>query len=205
MMQSLLGYTALDSGLVGIPRGAGTVIAILVVTRLIAWLDARILLIIGLVVTAVSMMMQARMDLFVDERALMIAGFVQGVGGGLMFVPLTVIICAAMYALTRNIGQSIGISLLQRELIHYTAGSRALLVEGIRPDNPAIAFARPDLDFGSAQAMASLSREIGLQAAMVGNVQAFWLVFFASVAMIPLVLLMRNSGNRPRPETLPLE
>ena len=212
--QTLLGFSALHTGLIGVPRGIGTIIAIFAVTRLSGRVDVRILLGLGLAITAFSMQMYARMDLYVDDHTLIVAGLVQGIGGGLMFVPLSVIVFstlspalrnegAAMYALTRNIGQSLGISYIQSQLIHYTAASHAQLVEAIRPDNPVIGYARPDLDFGSAASMTGMSREIARQATMVGDVRVFWLVFFAGLAMLPLVLLMRSAGKTD-PHTLPV-
>lgn len=214
MMQNLLNYSALHTGLVGLPRGIGTILSILLVTRLMERIDARVLLSVGLVILSSSMVLHARMDLFVDERALLVAGFVQGFGGGLLLVPLTVIVFstlpatlrnegAAMYALMRSIGQSIGISLLHNQLVQHTAESRSHLVEGIRPDNPMLDYARPEFDFGSSDSVATMSVEIARQASMVGNVQVFWLVSFAGLAMVPLVLFMKSSKNRQRAEALP--
>jgi len=213
MTQSLLGYSALHTGMVGLPRAIGTLVAILIVTRLIAIVDTKLVLIAGLAITAVSMLMYAQMDLYVDERTLLVVGFVQGFGGGLMFVPLSVIVFstlrsdlrnegAAMYALTRNVGNAIGISALNFEYTHLVAGSRAHLTEFLRADNPVLQWARPDLDFGSSEALARLHAEMARQAAMVGEVGMFQLVFFISLAMIPLVMFMRT--GRPRAGAAPM-
>ncbi|VWX54469.1 DHA2 family efflux MFS transporter permease subunit [Novosphingobium sp. 9U] len=217
MTQSLLGYSAFHTGMVGLPRALGTLVAMLIVTRLVAILDTRVLLVVGLVITALSMLMYSHIDLYVDERTLLIAGFVQGFGGGLMFVPLSIIVFstlsptmrnegAAMYALTRNVGNAVGISVLNYQLTHYVAGSRAQLVQGVRPDNPTLQWARPDLDFGSTEALAALNAEIGRQASMVGDVSMYHLVFVIAMALVPLVLFMRT-GNKagdagPGPATL---
>jgi DHA2 family multidrug resistance protein len=110
---------------------------------------------------------------------------------------------AAMFALTGNIGNAIGISLLNRELIHYTAASRAHLVEGVRPDSPIVQYGMPDFDTGSTGTMARMTAEIARQASMVGNINMFYLVFLISLAMMPLILLMRTPGRRTRTATLP--
>jgi DHA2 family multidrug resistance protein len=215
MTQSLLGYSAFLTGMIGIPRALGTVAAMICVTRLVARFDTRAILASGLVISGVSMWMYSRMDLYVDERTLLITGFVQGVGGGLIFVPLSVLVFstlpqhlrnegAAMNALFRNIGNAVGISLLQRELLHYTAASRAHLVQGVRPDNPVLQYARPDFDFSSLDSLAGINAEISRQASMVGNVETYWLVFLISLCMLPLLLLMRTGGARSNPETLPI-
>lgn len=215
MTQTLLGYTAFHTGLIGVPRAIGTLVAMVAVTRLVNVMDTRALLMAGLAITGLGMLMYSQMDLYVDERALIAAGFVQGFGGGLMFVPLSVIVFstlpgplrnegAAMYSLTRNIGNALGISLLHRELIHYTAGSRAHLVEGVRPDNPNLQYAMPNFDFNSAEAMARMNQEITSQAAMVGNVRIYWLVFIISMLMLPLILFMSPGRKTKVPDDLPV-
>ena len=207
MTQSLLGYSAFRTGMVGLPRAVGTLVAMILVTRLVGRVDTRVLLIAGLIVSAVSMLMYSHFDLYVDQWNLLVAGFIQGIGGGLIFVPLSVIVFAtlpqrlrnegaAMYSLTRNIGNAIGISFLNRELIHYTAQSRARMVEGLRPDSPAVAAGMPDLDFGSLQDMAQMNGEVLRQSAMMGNIEIYYLVFLMSALMIPLILLMQTSRNK---------
>jgi len=214
MTQTLLGYTAFRTGLIGLPRALGTMAAMIFLPRIIGKVDTRIFLILGLVVSAIGMALYARLDLFADEWSLIVAGFIQGVGGGLMFLPLSVMVFstlpqhlrnegAAMYSLTRNLGNAVGISLLQRELIHSSAQSRSHLVEGVRPDSQALQYGMPDFDFGSAEAVAQMNAEIGRQSAMVGNVEIYWLVVLITLAMIPLALFMRGSvrrkGNDPMP------
>lgn len=207
MTQNLLGYSAFRTGMIGLPRAIGTLISMLLVTRIANRVDTRVILIAGLAITAFGMLLYARMDLYVDQRLLIIAGLVQGLGGGFIFVPLSVLVFstipqhlrnegAAMFSLTRNMGNAIGISFLQRELIHYSAESRTHLVEGIRPDNPAFQYARPDFDFGSAEALSIMNNEIARQSSMVGNIEVYTLVTVLAVAMIPLVVLMRKSSQQ---------
>ena len=206
MTQTLLGYSAFQTGMIGLPRAIGSVVAMLLVTRLVALVDKRALIIAGLAITALSMFMYAQMDLYVDETALLVAGFVQGFGGGLMFVPLSIVVFstlaptmrnegAAMYSLTRNVGNAIGISVLNYQVVHYVAASRAQLVEGVRADNPMLQWNRPDADFGSVETMVRFNGEVARQAAMVGDVRMYWLVFAISLVVLPLVLLMRTGKN----------
>jgi DHA2 family multidrug resistance protein len=212
-MQNLLGFSALHTGVIGLPRGIGTLLAILLVTRLISRFDARWFVGAGLAITAFSMLMYARIDLQVDDWTLMVAGLVQGIGGGFMFLPLSVIVFAtlpatlrnegaSMYALTKNVGQSIGISVLTSQLTHATASAQARLVEGVRPDNPLVDYARPGADFGSVETVAQFSREVAMQAGMVGNVQVYQLVFVIGLALLPLVLFMKSSDHATMPDEL---
>ncbi|MCT2399965.1 MDR family MFS transporter [Novosphingobium mangrovi (ex Huang et al. 2023)] len=215
MTQSLLGYSALHTGLVGLPRAFGTLVSMVIVTRLVALLDVRVIIISGLTIMGTSMLMYSHMDLYVDERALLVTGFVQGFGSGLIFVPLSVVVFstlapnlrnegASMYALTRNIGNAIGISLLNVQLVRDIAASRNDLVQNLRPDNPAVLYARPNLDFGSTEALARVNAEIMRQAAMVGNVSIYHLVFALTFGLIPLVLLLRVIKIKAETATLPI-
>lgn len=215
MTQSLLGYSALHTGIVGLPRALGTLVAMLAVTRLVALVDVRALIISGLGIMGVSMLMYSHMDLYVDERSLLITGFVQGFGSGLIFVPLSVVVFstlaprlrnegASMYALTRNIGNAIGISLLNVQLVRSIAAARNGLVQDLRPDNPVAQYVRPDLDFNSVRALAGLNGEVTRQAAMVGNVSIYHLVFILTLFVMPLVLLMRTDRVRSGDATLPV-
>lgn len=215
MTQSLLGYSALHTGVVGLPRAFGTLIAMVMVTRLVAMVDVRALIITGLAIMSSSMLMYSHMDLYVDERVLLISGFVQGFGNGLIFVPLSVVVFstlrphlrnegASMYALTRNVGNAVGISLLNVQLVRDMASSHAWLVQGLRPDNPAVQYARPDLDFGSVDTLARLNAEVMRQASMVGNITIFHLVFVLTLCLIPLVLLLRVDKIGGADATLPI-
>lgn len=215
MTQSLLGYSALHTGVVGLPRAIGTLFSMLIVTRLVGLFDVRAIIITGLAIMGYSMLMYAQMDLYVDEQALLVTGFVQGMGSGLIFVPLSVVVFstlpptlrnegASMYALTRNIGNAIGISLLNVQLVQDVAASRNTLVQGLRPDNPIVQYARPDLDFGATGTLARLNGEVLRQASMAGNVAIYQFVFIMTLFLIPLVLLLRVNKVKSADATLPI-
>ncbi len=215
MTQSLLGYSAFRTGMVGMPRALGTVAVTLVLARYMNRIDSRLILLAGMALTALSMTYYAQMDLYVDQDTLLYVGFIQGMSGGLVFMPLSVMVFAnlsdklrnegaAMFSLTGNLGNAIGLSFLNRELVHFTAASRAHLVEGIRPDNPMIQYGMPDFDPSSANLLAQLDAEISRQSAMVGNVDIYHLVVVVSLAMMPLILLLRTPGRRTKREVLPV-
>ncbi|CDO36672.1 MDR family MFS transporter [Novosphingobium sp. KN65.2] len=203
MTQSLLGYSAMQTGLVSLPRTLGAMIAMIAVTRLVALIEARFLLLTGMIIMSIGMLMYSNLDLFVDERTLVVTGFVLGLGSGLLFVPLSVVAFStlqprlrnegtAMYALTRNIGNAAGISLLQFQYSHFAAQSQNSLVQGVRPDNPIMQYMRPDFDFNSVEALAGMKAQIMRQAAMVGDISVYHLIFLATVVTMPLVLLLRG-------------
>lgn len=202
MLETLMGYPVVLTGLVTAPRGIGTLISMIVVGRLIKTVDARILIFIGFAIAAYSLHIMSGFTLGMNERLVIVSGFVQGIGTGLVFVPLTTIAFAtldaryrnegaATFTLTRNIGSAVGISMLQALTIRNGATVHARLVEGVRPDNPLLP---SSFDFDAPAAVAMLNAQITRQAAMVSYVDAFWLLFLLTLAVIPLLLLMR----RPR-------
>ncbi len=202
MMQTLLGYTALQTGLVSMPRGIGTVIGLIIVSRLIGRVDARILLLLGLAMTAVSLYLFSQIALAVDEGPLLFAGLLQGFAGGLMIAPLTTISFstltpkfrnegAAIYSLARNIGSSLGISALQMFALNDSARVAGHLAENVRPDNPTFEAAMPDFDFSAIQSMFRIAREISRQSAMVATVDTLWMACLLAIATIPVALLMK--------------
>jgi MFS transporter, DHA2 family, multidrug resistance protein len=124
MLQVLMGYPVMTSGLVMMPRGLGSLVATLLVGRLVGRVDNRLILFVGLALSAVALWQMMHFDLSMGGRPVMLSGFVQGFGTGLMFVPLSVLAFAtlaprlrpeasAMYTLVRNLGSSVGIALMQ--------------------------------------------------------------------------------------------
>lgn len=214
MMQAIYGYSALRTGLVSAPRGIGTVLAMLAIARLPVDFDRRYLLAGGLLTMALAQYTYSGLDLYADQNALLAVGLIHGIGAGLIFLPMTMIVFAtlpaqlrnegtALFALSRNLGQSLGISYLQYELIHRTAASHGYLIESVRPDNPIVEYALPDIDFSSGQALARLSGEVARQADMVGHVSVFSLLAALSLLMLPLVLFLRVVPQKQR-EALPV-
>jgi DHA2 family multidrug resistance protein len=95
--------------------------------------------------------------------------------------------------LVRNLGSSIGIALVQTLLIRNTQAMHATLVQNITPDklNPASATLGPGFDLSTLAGLATVSQEIERQATMVGYVDDFWMMFILTLAIIPLVLLIK--------------
>ncbi|MCV0384307.1 MAG: DHA2 family efflux MFS transporter permease subunit [Erythrobacter sp.] len=202
MLEGLMGYPVVLTGLVTAPRGLGTMLSMIIVGQLIKRVDARLLIGTGLAIAAYSTWQMSGFSLQMDERLVITTGFVQGIGTGLIFVPLSTIAFAtldprlrnegaAMFTLIRNIGSAIGISVLQAMTIRNGSIVHSRLVEGVRPDNPVLNRAIPDFDFGMAEAVARFNAEITRQAAMVSYIDAFHFLFITTVVVSPLILLMR--------------
>lgn len=208
MLADLMGYPTLVVGLAMAPRGLGTMMFMPVVGRLVNRGDPRVLIVIGMAISGLSTLMMAGFSLHMDARVVEIAGFVQGVGAAFLFVPVTTVIFAtipanlrnqgtAMNSLIRALGGAVWISAMQSLTIRNEASVHSRLVEGLRPDNPALAWRWPDLDFTSAPAMLRIDGEIARQAMMVSYTDSFWLLFVIAFALAPMVVLLRYRRKGP--------
>lgn len=208
MLQELMGYPAQVAGLVTAPSGLGTMVAMLIVGRLVGKTDLRLLLVIGFAITAFSLWQMSNYSLTLSESDIVWPGVIQGIGMGFVFVPLSAASFAtlspvmrtegtAIYSLIRNIGSSIGIALVQTLLVRNTQIAHASLVEHVTYANPAL----PDALLASVSglinsaALVELNGEITRQASMIAYVDDFWLMLILTLMVIPLLLLIRPPGR----------
>jgi MFS transporter, DHA2 family, multidrug resistance protein len=212
MLETLLDYPVATTGLVTAPSGIGTMLSMLIAGRLVGKVDLRLILFCGFAVTAVSLWQMAHYSLDLSQADIIWPGVIQGIGVGLVFVPLSAATFSTLnpemraqgtglFSLVRNIGSSIGISLVQTMLVRYTVSAHASLVERITTTNPAWhnpAVARA-FDVGTAGGAAFLDAVVTQQAAMIAYIDDFWLMLFLTVAVIPLLLLMKAPSRRAAP------
>lgn len=202
MLEQLMGYPVVLTGLVTAPRGMGTMLSMILVGQLIKRVDPRLLIGAGLALAAYATWEMSHFSLGMDQRPIIVTGFVQGIGTGLIFVPLSTVAFAtlspalrnegaAMFTLIRNIGSAIGISVLQFMTVRNADTVHSRLIEGVRPDNPNVAATMPDLDFTSLTGLARINAEVTRQAMMVSYIDAFHALFVVTLLVTPLILLMR--------------
>lgn len=212
MLEQLMDYPVLITGLVTAPRGIGTMIGMFVVARLINRVDVRLLLTVGLCLLAVSCWQMTAFSLQMGAGPVIVSGLIQGFGFGCTGVPLNLIALSnlprhiltqgtAIRGLMRNLGGSTGIPILLAQLTANTRIVHARLVEYLRPDN---LLAQPPLlasqfSLSDASGVAALNQEVTRQASMVAFVDDFKLMMLVSLASIPLVLLLRPPRPRPQP------
>lgn len=201
--ENLLGYTPLHFGLINTPRAIGTIAGLLLVTRLITKVDARLLMGIGLIFSVIGLYLFSRMNLETDEGPILLAGAFQGFAGGMLISPLSALAFAtlapqfrnegaAIFSLTRNIGNALGISAMQLVSIQASAQVRSRLAEGVTPDNPVMQFVQPDFDWDSPAQLAGAAGQVWRQAMMVATVDSFWMSCLVAAATLPVILLMRK-------------
>ncbi|MBY8826836.1 DHA2 family efflux MFS transporter permease subunit [Hephaestia mangrovi] len=213
MLEGLMGYPVVLTGLVTAPRGVGTMISMILVGQLIKRVDPRVLIGIGLVLVAWSTYDMSGFSLGMDDSLVVRTGLIQGLGTGLIFVPLSTVAFAtlpsqyrnegtAMFTLIRNVGSAIGISVLQAMTIRNSAIVHSRLVEGVRPDNPNLARGAFNVDFSSLHSLAAANAEITRQASMVGYIDAFYALFIVIIIISPMILFMRPPRRKASDEQM---
>lgn len=207
LMQQYMGYTALESGLVSMPRGIATFMMMLLVGRLLGRFDIRLILLAGLLLNAASLAVMAGFSLDMASGPITVSGFVQGLGAGLVFVPLSATAFstlnpalrsdgAAMYNVTRSLGQAVGISAIQALWTRNTSESHGDLTSMFDMANPIYAeFRRFFLDPSQISSLFSLNAEITRQAAMVSYVDVFKLLMLLTLACAPFLIFIRPAGR----------
>jgi DHA2 family multidrug resistance protein len=208
MLQSLMSYPVFTTGLVTAPRGIGTMIAMFAVGRMINRFDNRLIILTGFLLTILSLWQMTGFSLQMGMGPVIISGLLQGFGLGCTFVPLNTLALSnlprhiltqgtAMRSLMRNLGGSVGISVLEALLIQNTQIVHSRLIENLRPDNPlaqAPLLAQP-FSLTTPSGIAALNAEVTRQAAMVAYINDYALMMMIVLLLIPLLLLVR----RPSP------
>ncbi|MBZ5537760.1 MAG: DHA2 family efflux MFS transporter permease subunit [Acidobacteriia bacterium] len=217
-LQSLMGYTAMLSGLVISPGGIATLLMMPLVGALVSKrVDPRILIFIGLVVTAASVFQMSQFNLEAGFANFIWPRIVQGIGLAFLFIPVNTAAFAAMpretmnegtglFNLMRNLGGSFGIAAVATVLSRRQQVHSAHLSEFINPLNPNFQSRVQGVqqfvaNSGSGAATAqqhSLGLLNGLlerNAAMQAFVDDFWMLGVLMLAMLPLLLFMRKPAK----------
>jgi len=214
LLQTLLGYPSLQAGIAMAPRGMGSFLAMPIVGSILAHVDARKPLAIGLAVASLTLFWFGSLDLSLGYWDIFWPQFIQGVSLGLLFVPLTTITmdqvpregmgnATSIFNLMRNIGGSMGIAtattlLTRHQQAHinvlgshvdlYDPKVRSML-EGLR----ATFVARgADAATAAARANAALFGMLQRQAMMLSFTDVFRLLALLFLALLPLILLMKS-------------
>jgi DHA2 family multidrug resistance protein len=147
-LQGLMGYSALNSGLTVSPRGLGSIVAILLVSRLIGKVDGRILIAAGTGLLAYSSWQLGHVSLEVSSTSITWPIILNGAAISMLFVPLSVLTTSTLkveemgnatglYNLMRNIGGSVGISMVTTMLARQSQAHQVDLAAHVTPyDTP---------------------------------------------------------------------
>jgi DHA2 family multidrug resistance protein len=214
LLQTVLGYPALNAGVAMLPRGLGSFIAMPVVGAMMSRVRPRYMLVGGTLLGSFAMFRLAHLNLDVGYWNFFWALIWQGVGMGLMFIPLTTITndpiplermgnATSIFNLMRNIGASIGISMVLAIQTRHAQMHVNSLTANVTPSNlqaqgmvngiKSMMMAQAGADPATAQRMANgmIENLIRQQAAIMSFNDIFWLLAVIFLCMLPLIFLMR--------------
>jgi MFS transporter, DHA2 family, multidrug resistance protein len=221
-VQSLLGYTATDAGLVLSPGGFAIMLLMPITGALAAKVDSRIFIAIGLVAGALALFHMTGFDATTDYDTIVIARIYQSISLAFLFIPIntTATVGLPMHKsdkifanMTRNIGGSFGISVVTTILARRQQYHQSVLVEHVSPLNHAYHATIQGIQQSLAAHAASASQILGLaqarlagmmakQALALSFIDVFWFMGIAFLAATPLIFLLRP--GKPRGGGIPV-
>jgi DHA2 family multidrug resistance protein len=216
-LQTLMGYSALDSGLAVSPRGIGSMLSMLVAGMLVNYVDSRILLGFGFGILGTSAVMLSHLNLSIAMTSVVLVNVVNGFATGFIFVPLTTMTmgrlrqeeignAAGIYNLMRNIGGSIGIAGITTFLVRGSQTHQSYLVRNVTEGNPTlmgmihglesrIFLGGVDTFTAHQKALGMIYRIVQQQASLLAYMDNFRMLGYLSFLCIPLALFFRRVRN----------
>jgi DHA2 family multidrug resistance protein len=200
LLQTELNYPVITAGLVMGPRGFGTIFAMMVFGRVSNRMDQRLLVLFGMLVVGGTMYTMSGWSLNVGAEQFITVSVIQGVGMGFAFAPMTTLAFSTLpvhlrteasgfYALVRNVGGAVGISIVISRLSSLTQTNHEHLTEFMTPF-------RHWAGMGGMSATATMevmNGELTRQAGMIAYVNVFRLLALLSVVFIPLLFFVRST------------
>jgi len=212
LLESLLGYPIVTTGFLMAPRGIATAVAMIIVGRLVSRLDPRYLISSGMALSAVGSFAMTRYSLEVNAFWIVWPALFQGLGLGLIFVPLATIAyatlarqrmaeAAGIFSLVRTIGAAAGISIVTTLMTRQTQVVWNELGANVTRFSHALGdYLRPlHLSPTDPHALALIAQQVGQQAAITAIVDVFQVTAWSFVGMLPLVLLLRKREGAKAP------
>lgn len=205
MMQQLMSYSPQNAGLVMAPRGLSSAITMLFVGRFITMFDPRIFIIVGLFDSVYTSYLMSQFNLQTSFEVMAWVSFIQGVGIGLFFVPLTTLTLSmlpssaqaegsGLFNFARNLGISIGISLISTFVARSSQVNWNYLIEKFSTSSPNFQnwLAHHGMNMQDPHTIAFMSLQIAQQSSMVAFVNAYWLIGLCYLVTIPLVFFLKK-------------
>ena len=206
LLEGLLHYPIVTTGLVMAPRGLATAFSMVLVGRLVGRVDPRLLVSVGMLLSAAGSHAMTWYSLDINVFWIIWPIVLQGLGLGLIFVPLSAIAyttlprervaeAAGLYSLLRTMGAAAGISIVSTVMTRQTQMVWNELGGHLQPGSPALqAWLRQlHLSASDPKAAALLAQQLAPQAQMAALLDVFVLITWSFVLMLPMVLLLRRS------------
>ena len=213
LLQGLYGYSVLQSGQLTMPRGVGTLITMVTAGKLAQRIDQRLLVAIGMGLMGLSLYLMTGFALVQGTTPVIMSGVIQGLGLGILFVTIQSLAfttlepkmrtaAASLLNLSRNIGGSVGISMVTAQLTRTIQTAHSDIGSHITTQNAPTMFGPliEQLGLPMQSALAMVDGEVNRQAAFIAYLDDFKLMMWITFAAIPLVLLLKPAkaqGGQP--------
>jgi DHA2 family multidrug resistance protein len=213
--QELMGYTAEQSGMLISPGGIAIMVLMPLIGYLVSHYDARKIIAFGFLMVGLATLHMTQFNLSVDFRTMMWARVFQAGGVAFLFVPINTVAYAylpreknnaasGLINLSRNMGGSVGISLVTTLLARRAQFHQSVLVAHLSPYNGHFVntvrvlghyFASSGAGAVTAtkQAYAVIGRMVAQQSSLLAYIDNFWLLGITALALVPLTFLMKKS------------
>src|SRR6516165_3895422 len=205
-LQSVINYPIITAGVLLASRGCGTFVAMMIVGRMMRHIEARTLIVSGLLLTATSLFYMTGWTDQTGVPEIITISIIQGFGFGLVFVPLSTVSFltlpnhlrtdgTSMLTLMRNVASSIGISIVIAQLTEGSRRIHAILVDHINPFNHAMQM--PDvagmIDMGTDKGRAMADAIVNAQAQIIAFSQDYQMVMLFILCSIPLAIMIGST------------
>jgi DHA2 family multidrug resistance protein len=212
-LQNLRGFPILTAAMVMMPRGLGSLFGLILAGKLSGRMDPRTQIALGFASTAYSAYLFSTFTPDVGIWAFIFAAFFNGIGIGMIFVPLTAVSfwtlpvslrteASTFTSLMRNYGSGIGVSIVMTVLSRTQSTSHAYMAERINPYSEAMQapWLPEQWDILTNDGLAMLNVEVNRQALALGFLNDFTLIMVGALISVPLVfLLARSRDDKPEP------
>ncbi len=205
-LQNVIGYPIITAGLLLASRGCGTFVAMMLVGRMMRYIEARTLIISGLSITCLSLFYMTAWTDQTGVTEIVVISVAQGFGFGLVFVPLTTVAFltlpnhlrtdgTSMLTLMRNVASSIGISLVISQLTQGTHHTYAILSQHINPFNHAMQMpdVRGIIDMATDKGRAMADVMVNLQSQIIAFSHDYQMVMIFTACAIPLAIMIGST------------
>lgn len=209
-LQNLRGMPVLTAAMIMMPRGLGTLFGLVLAGRLANAMDPRLQIALGFGSTAYSAWLFSTFTTDVGIWLLVLASFSNGIGIGLIFVPLTTVAfwtlpvslrteASTLTSLMRNYGSGIGVSIVIGVLSRTHSNAGAFLAERANPYSDIVdaPWFPEHWNLGTTEGLSALGAEVSRQAMAIGFINDFHLITIGALASIPLVLLLARGTDPP--------
>lgn len=206
MLENLFNYPVLMTGLLMAPRGMSGMLSMMIAGKIINRFDPRLLITLGIILSIAGNWVGTHYNLMMSSFWIVWPLLVQGLGLGLVFVPISTVAfstlspsmraeAAGIFSLLRTIGASLGISIIMTIYSRHLQMAWNQIGGFIQPYNPQLIVYLNSLHvkMNDPLAITALSTELSQQAQMMSFINVFAFISFSFVLMFPLVFLIKRT------------